>query len=288
MTPRWVDTPVGRFAYLERGAAGAPPVLYLHGFPDVPTTAGEFLDALAAAGYRVLAPWLRGYAPSTTGGPFDLGQLTDDVEALAAALAPGRPLAVVGHDWGAMMTHLAASRPGPLACAVTLAVPHPLAVARRIALAPRQLLASRYILAFQLPGAAARMARDDFAAVDALWRRWSPGFALDGEARAELHRWLAASWPAPLSLYRALLRPTGEARRRLRALALAPRSRVPLLHLHGERDGCIRPAMLRDQPRYGGGGFECEVVGGVGHFLQHEAPTAIAGRIAAWLSRHHR
>ncbi|WP_413471459.1 alpha/beta fold hydrolase [Streptomyces sp. MB09-02B] len=56
-------------------------------------------------GRHIVAPWLRGYAPSPTAGPFDFASLTGDVLALIDRRSPGRAVELVGHDWGAMITY---------------------------------------------------------------------------------------------------------------------------------------------------------------------------------------
>ena len=65
---------------------------------------------LCAAGYRCVAPWLRGYAPSTLEGPYDRQRVGDDLAELAEALCPNAPAVLVGHDWGAAATYTAVGR----------------------------------------------------------------------------------------------------------------------------------------------------------------------------------
>jgi pimeloyl-ACP methyl ester carboxylesterase len=262
------------FAALAWNDGAGLPVVYLHGFPDHPPTATPFLEALAARGHRVLAPWLRGYAPSPLGGPYDLDTLAADVCALVDRWSPDRPVALVGHDWGAAITYaLCDAAPARIARAVTLALPHPLTFLRRLRRLD-QLRRSWYMLAFQLPGAGRVAAARDLALVDHLWRTWSPGFALDPAARRELHACLAASWPAPLGYYRTLLRT-----RPRRVPPLAP----PLLQLHGGRDGCVLPPGDADARRFAGPRVY-EVVPDAGHFLHLEQPARLAERVAAWLA----
>jgi pimeloyl-ACP methyl ester carboxylesterase len=102
------------FHYIELGTG--PLVLCLHGFPDNAYTYRYLLPVLADAGFRGVAPFMRGYAPS--GRPPDdryesvlLGQ---DAVALITALGADRAF-VVGHDWGALAT-LAAAHLAPQDC----------------------------------------------------------------------------------------------------------------------------------------------------------------------------
>lgn len=279
-----LETERGSFQALADGPVGGPPVLLLHGFPDTPITMTPLVELLAAAGFRVTAPWLRGYAPSTLDGPYDLDTLAADVVALADRVAPGRRVALIGHDWGALVTYnvcaVAAER---VSRAVTLAVPHPLAFLAGAD--PHQLRRSWYIGFFQLPGAERVAAASDFALVDRLWRTWSPGYRLPDAEREELHRCLRASWPAPLLYYRALLRPLGPALRRIRRPP--PRLRrmtVPLLYLHGADDGCVGPEVARGAERFFTAAYRADEIAGAGHFLCAERPDLVAERAAAWLA----
>jgi len=90
-----------RFAYLEGGSG--PLVVLLHGWPDTPYTWDHQLAALAGAGFRVAAPWLRGYPPTEIprSGYFDIGTLAVDVRELIRVLGGGVPCLLVGQDWGA-------------------------------------------------------------------------------------------------------------------------------------------------------------------------------------------
>jgi pimeloyl-ACP methyl ester carboxylesterase len=279
---RFVDLPGGTFAYFEQGEAGAPLVVLAHGFPDYPKTFFPLMERIVAAGYRCVAPFLRGYAPSTLHGPFDRFRIADDLADLAAALSPV-PAVLVGHDWGAVATYSALRRePARFRRAVTLAVPHVVAFARNLRSSRAQLDRSRYMAFFMLPLLADRIVpRGDFAYIDALWRRWSPGYEPSNAYRRELKSCLAASLPAPLEHYRAL-RPSRAAFARLRADA-RERIRVPLLYLHGEDDGCIGPEMDAGQERYFDGEFRSEHIPGAGHFLHLENPDRVASSILAFI-----
>ena len=135
-----VVTAAGTFECFEEGEAKAPLVLCLHGFPDTAYGWKPMLGILAKAGYRAVAPYMRGYHPSIQAGPYHIDRIADDVIALADALSPGRRVHVVGHDWGAIATYVALARsPGRFARAVTMAVPHPNALVANVRAFPGQL-----------------------------------------------------------------------------------------------------------------------------------------------------
>lgn len=272
-----LDLAGGRFHALTAGRGR--PVLYLHGFPDHPPTAWGFLGELARE-RRVIAPWLRGYAPSPLAGPYDTATLIADVAAMIERIGP--PVDLVGHDWGAVITYaLCAGMPALVRRAVTLAVPHPLTMLEVFRRSPVQVQRSWYMALFQLPGAGWLAGAQDFALIDRLWRTWSPRFRLPAAERAELHACLARSLPAPLGYYRAMVRPLRTFAARARALDVA--IATPLLQLHGQLDGCILPTP-EDFDRRRFIAREHHVIPDVGHFIPQEAPRMLAARVAAWLA----
>jgi len=103
MTPRTIETPALTFQALEEG--DGPLVLCLHGFPDDARTWRHQVPALVGAGYRVVAPFMRGYAPTSrpADGRYDAMALGEDVAALLEALGADDAI-VIGHDLGAAAT----------------------------------------------------------------------------------------------------------------------------------------------------------------------------------------
>lgn len=226
----------------------------------------------------MLAPWMRGYAPSPRNGPYDLLSLVDDIVDLIDAWSPDQPVDLVGHDWGGVLAYLtSAYAQERIRCVVTLAMPHPKTFIHQLR-TPAQMRASWYMALFQLPGSAWIVARDDFDLIDRMWRKWSPGFTLPEPARRQLHDMLVASMPAPLEYYR-------EARRQARKLLALdfPLVCSPLLALHGAKDGCVLPPTVDDGELFGAP-YERETLPDVGHFLHLEAPQQIAERIAKFLA----
>jgi pimeloyl-ACP methyl ester carboxylesterase len=139
--------------------------MLLHGFPQTRRMWRHQLRALAAAGFRAVAPDQRGYS----GGARPL-----EVEAYASDLLTGDALALmdscgarrfhlVGHDWGGQLAWLiAAENPDRVASLTVLSRPHPAAFARAMAEDPEQAKRSRHHKAFREAEAAARLRQDNF------------------------------------------------------------------------------------------------------------------------------
>lgn len=270
-----IVTQRGTFGVRHRGASG-PLVVCLHGFPDDASTFDALAAALALAGYRVAAVNLRGYAPSPLDGPLDLDSLVEDLFAVIDELSPNDPVFLVGHDYGAQISYPAmAHRPDRFAAASLFSGAHPALVQRNARRSLRQVWMSRYILFFQL-GALAdrRVARHDFAYVDRLWRRWSPGFAISPERRTHVKRTLAASMPAPVAMYRG-----GDFAIAEEAIA------VPTRYVQGGADGCALPMLSHGQEALFSGPYTAEDWPDVGHYPHLEQPERTATSVLEWFAR---
>lgn len=273
------------FAYLEEGAG--PLVLLLHGFPDNAHTWSHHLPALAATGYRAVAPFMRGYPPSDPGEYYDTATLAADAHALIGALGGGEPAFVVGHDWGALTTYgVCAAFPESVRRAVAMAVPHPAGAATFLS-SYDQLRRSFYIWFFQLPGLPEMaVAADDLAFIERLWRDWSPGLD-DPEHVASVKRTLSepGALDAAIGYYRALFDPargdpTLEEVRRATQRDIT----VPALVMFGGDDGCLSPEFARAGDPFFRGEYRVEVLPRCGHFLHRERPQEITQLITDWLA----
>src|SRR6478672_5917184 len=164
------------FGDLEAGEG--PLALCLHGFPDSAQTWRHLLPVLARAGMRAVAPYMRGYAPTSLAadGAYQLGALVADAVALHDALGGDERAVLIGHDWGAETAYGAAAlAPGRWRRLVTLAVP-PLALDERLFSDLDQLKRFWYLFFFKTPRAVTVVAADDLAFLDRLWADWSPGY----------------------------------------------------------------------------------------------------------------
>ncbi|QHS11134.1 alpha/beta fold hydrolase [Sinimarinibacterium sp. NLF-5-8] len=279
-----IELPNITLATLQCGQG--PLVICAHGFPDTAHSFEPVLQHLAAAGYHAVAPFLRGYAPSALAadGDYRITTVADDLLALIDALGAERAV-LVGHDWGAVATYIAAAKaPDKLAAIVTAAVPH----LRRFLLQPsaRQLYRSRYMGFFQLRGIAERrMAADDFAWLRALIKHWSPSWQADARALAPVLASLSQPQyqRAALGYYRSL--PGVLANPRNWPLIGAPLA-VPAQVICGAQDGCIGAEMFESQAHLFSAGYALSRFEDAGHFMHCEQPQRFAEVVLAHLAQH--
>lgn len=265
-------------AYLEVGEG--PLALCLHGFPDSPHTWRYLLPALADAGYRAVAPFLRGYAPSEVpaDGRYQTAALALDACALHDALGGDADAVIVGHDWGATATYTAANHePERWRRVVTMAVPPAGAVAGGF-LSFAQLKRSWYMFFFQHPLADIAVPMDDLAFIDGLWADWSPGYDAS-EDLPHVKDCLRdpANLAAALGYYRATLSGVGVDPTLDEIQGKANQvTQQPTLYLHGSTDGCMGVDLAEvARDHLTSPGSRMEVVDGAGHFLHVERPEEV-------------
>ena len=279
----------GNLTFPALAAGEGPVVLLLHGFPDTPATFTHQLRALAAAGYRAVAPTMRGYAPEAQphDGDYHGIRMAEDVAAWAAALS-GEPVHLVGHDWGANIAYAAAAlAPERFASLTTMAVPHPVRFGEAFASNPAQAARSAYILAFQAPGFEEQIIADDCAYLDALWRAWSPGWDIPAALLASMKA--AFRQPgvarAALEYYRQAFDAVSPAGQATAALFTQP-IRVPTLGVCAAQDQCITADVFTGAMRAEdfAAGVKLETIPGAGHFCHAEAPDAVNAALISWLA----
>lgn len=271
------------FGLLEAGTG--PLALCLHGFPDSAWTWQHLLPELAGAGFRAVAPFLRGYAPTAipADGLYQPGAIATDANALHAALGGDGDAVIIGHDWGALASYGAvAAAPDRWRRMVTAAVPPPASVAAGM-FSYDQLQRSWYMWFFQTGFAEMAVALDDLAFIDRLWADWSPGF--DGTelaARCKDALRDPANLRAAISYYRATVGtgPKDPAYDAVDAGGMGPMP-IPALYLHGADDGCMGAELIDDTARamLPAEGSRVEIVAGTGHFLHLEEPELVDGLI---------
>lgn len=266
------------FAYLDHGAG--PLVLALHGFPDFPRTFRYQIHALTQAGFRVVAPYMRGYFPTEapSNGPYESAVLVQDALALIDTLAT-QPVILLGHDWGAVAAYGAAIlAPHKVAKLITLAVPHGGALRTALLSNPAQQRRSWYIFFFQMPFAEAAVAHADFIFLEQLWRDWSPGWSYSADELAAVKAVFRKPGVlhAALSYYRDTFNPA-----RHHPILADIRARqgepvgVPALYIHGAQDGCIGVEMTDGMERAFTASLDKRIIADAGHFVHQEKPEEV-------------
>ena len=282
-----IDLPAVSLTALTWGPDEGPLAVLLHGFPDTAHTWRHLGPQLADAGWRVVAPFLRGYAPS--GVPADgsghIAALMADAVGVHAALGGGADAVLVGHDWGAITANaLAAHEDSPFNRVVSLAVPpfRSIRDTRALRALPRQLRNSWYVAFNQLPRLP-ELAFDRY--VRKLWRDWAPGY----DAAEDLRHVSAAladraNRRAAIGYYRALARPfPPPAPYRLWKGAEMRLPAVPLLFMHGADDHAMDSRLAAGVARHLPSGSETAVIPDAGHFLHLERPAEVNRRILGFL-----
>ncbi len=276
------------FGCLAAGPEDGPLALCLHGFPDTAHTYRHLLPELAAAGFRAVAPFSRGYAPTAVpaDGRYQTGALARDANALHDALGGDGRAVLIGHDWGAQATYGAAgSAPDRWRKVVAMAVPVGPALAGSF-FTYDQIKRSFYMYFFQNPLADVLVAADDLAFVARLWEDWSPGYdATEDLAFVRASLGTPENLGAALGYYRALFDPakqSPELAAEQQALSGVPPQ--PTLYLHGAQDGCMAADVSGTVRSVLVPGSEVAVIEGAGHFLHLERPDEVNARILSFLT----
>ncbi len=266
------------------GPTDGTPTLLLHGFPQSRHAYRSQLPALAAAGYRAVAPDQRGYSPGARPDPTDLSRyhldvLVDDVLAMAAACGwADRRFHLVGHDWGGMVAWAAAHRhPDRVASLFVLSRPHPqsFAAALRDAEGDQQ-HRSRHHRAFLDGDTSDRLLADDARRLRRL--------LLDGRVPAstvEEYVGVLGTRPAmeaALAWYRAVPRLAAD---------VGPIT-VPTTYVWGDGDPTVGRAAAEGTGAHVAAPYRFVVLPGVGHFASDEAPASVTALLLEHLAAHAR
>jgi epoxide hydrolase 4 len=257
-----------------------PLVLLLHGFPQTSYMWERVMPPLAARGFRVVAPDLRGIGESSRPRrirDYRLEVLGDDVAALIQALGEERAH-VIGHDWGGVVAWEAAfSHPEAVDRLVMVNGPPAQAIVRALVSSPRQLGRSWYVFFFNLPWLPEWLVTRPRA----MGRILSLGNFSDAEI--EVYRDAitrpGAAW-AGLAYYRA-------ATRRVFSDVRRPRHRKvpsPTLVLWGERDPALGKELTLHLDRYVRGPLLIEYLPDAGHWFIQDSPDRFVELVADFLA----
>ncbi len=281
ISQRFVEANGQTFELAECGA-GDRLALMLHGFPELNYSWRHQMPMLAARGWRVWAPNLRGYGASSKPEgvrAYALDHLTEDVAALIDA-SGAKEVMLVAHDWGAIVAWAFAIRKlRPLARLAIMNVPHPMVGMREIR-HWRQFRRSWYIFFFQLPRLPERMmTRDGAAGIKGAFYNMAvdksrfPKDVLQTYADAALR---PGAITAMINYYRALLRHRD-------SVDLGDgRVDVPTLMIWGEEDTALNIRCTEGTEKWVAD-FTLRRLPGVSHWVQQEAPESVNAILGAWL-----
>jgi pimeloyl-ACP methyl ester carboxylesterase len=276
-------------AFLEEGRG--PLALCLHGFPGSPAHFRFLMPALAEAGYRAVAPWMRGFAPSgVPDEPIGLVDLVADANALHEALGGGSDAVIIGHDWGAI-TAWGAAMHGETRWSkvVGMDIP-PFPFLGRILNSPAT-PELNHLWFLHMEDIGEGLAVDNFAYLDHLWQTWAaPGSRGEEDlvaAKAALRE--PENQQAVLSLYRTVAGPERYGTMDWVGDQLEVWGRLPdqpTLYLHGSHDGVVPmpDEMLAELAAVLGCGSQVRVIEAAGHFTAAEQPGEVNEAILTFLA----
>jgi pimeloyl-ACP methyl ester carboxylesterase len=282
---RRVRTSTLDVAYEEHGLSGGSPVVLLHGFPYDPRSFDGMARPLAANGYRVVAPYLRGYGPtrflsSQTMRSGQQAALARDLLDLLDALSIPRA-ALVGYDWGGRAACIVAALwPERVSCLVSGGGYNIQDIAAAVMpQAPETEHRLWYQYYFHTERGRAGLTANRRSFAELLWRLWSPSWKFEDAAYART----ASSFDNPdfvdvvIHSYRHRFgyAPGDPALEGIeRELAKQPAIGVPTISLCGADDGVGPPPDIDKDARRFSGRYERRVLPGVGHNIPQEAPDA--------------
>lgn len=278
ITTRTIEANGLHFAIDEAGQ-GDTVALLLHGFPESRASWREQLPRLAALGWHVVAPDLRGYGGTTRPqgkAAYHLDHLTDDVAALFAALG-GRHRVLIGHDWGGIIAWQTALRGKVhLDGLVILNAPHPDVFAKVLRKSWRQKARSWYVAMFQLPWLPEwLMTRNHGAAIIGMFRKHSRKFPKDLIDICRRNALAPGAATAMLNYYRANVASLGGDAWHNQTL------HMPTLMIWGENDVALDIALTKGNETYVED-FTLQTLPGVSHWVQQDAPDQVNDLIVDW------
>ena len=258
------------FDVRDEGPLDGDPVVLLHGFPERSSCWREVAPLLHGQGLRTYAPDQRGYSPGARPRrrrDYTIPRLVVDVVALIETI--GRPVHLVGHDWGSTVGWMvAAHHPELVRSWTAVSVPHPAAMIRAW-LTSRQLARSWYMAAFQLPRVPERMAARAGGRMDR--SLLGSGMTPDDVSRFRREIVEDGALTGGLNWYRALpLGPTSYASKRVR---------VPTTMVWSDGDVAIVRAGIDRTAASVDADYELVVLEGVSHWIPTQAPEPLARAI---------
>ena len=262
-----IPTEAGTFDAIGAGPEDGAGVLLLHGFPEASLQWEAQIGALAAAGYRAVAPDQRGYSPGVR--PEDkvdyrMDELVGDVLAIAAELGWNR-FNLVGHDWGAAVAwNVASEHPERLRSLTAVSVPHPRPFGQALREDEDQQMRSAYMQRFrQVRTAERQLLADNAKALRGIYDHKVPPSRVE-EYVSRLSE--PGALTAALNWYRAANLST------LRPDKIS----VPTLYVWGTEDVAIGSTAALATEHWVTGPYRFEMLEDISHWVCEEAETELS------------
>ncbi|MEV5879457.1 alpha/beta hydrolase [Streptomyces sp. NPDC052101] len=276
MTELSISTIAGVFDAIVAGPPEGRPVLLLHGFPQTGLVWQRQIAALAAYGYRVVAPDQRGYSPGARPQrpeDYRMDLLVDDVVAITEELG-WAAFDLVGHDWGgAVAWWTAHAHPGRVRTLTVVSTPHPGALATALRTDQDQRERSHYMIDWRdTPATEERMLARDAQELRELYAGKVPQDSAEAYVR---HLSQPGALTAALNWYRAG-RPGGE-------IGVIE---VPTLYVWSTEDSAFGPAAAQGSRQWTNGPYRFETLQGVSHWVPEEAPETLSRLLLEHLRTH--
>ncbi|MFE1752544.1 alpha/beta fold hydrolase [Streptomyces anandii] len=271
-----ISTDAGVFDAIAAGPPGGRPVLLLHGFPQTGRAWRRQLEALAAHGYRAVAPDQRGYSPGARPrrpADYRIDALVDDAVAITEELG-WTTFDLVGHDWGgAVAWWTAHTHPGRVRTLTVVSTPHPGALSSALRTDQDQRERSQYMISWrETPATEEHMLADDARELRGLYAGRVPQDSAETYVRRLSE---PGALTAALNWYRA-----GRPDARIGAVD------VPTLYVWSTQDSAFGPAAARETGAWVNGPYRFEILQGVSHWVPEEAPETLSGLLLEHLRGH--
>ncbi len=269
---------------VETGKSDAPPVVFLHGFPEFWYGWHRQLEPIARAGHRAIAPDQRGYNESDkpkAAADYRLDRLADDVVGLIDALDL-ESVHLVGHDWGGVVAWwLGLARPDRIDRLAILNAPHPKTFRRHLTSRPAQMLKSWYMYLFQLPALPEQLlgAGNGIVATRMLKATSRAGAFAPGELSTYREAWSKpGAWQGMLNWYRAMFRHPPDPPENWRV-------EVPTLVVWGEQDQALDADLAAASLEWCENG-DLEYLSDATHWVQHEYAAGVNRMLVNFFDEH--
>lgn len=278
------QTPSLEIAYEENGSPAASAIILVHGFPDDVRTWEGVVPDLLQAGYRTLAPYLRGFGPTrfrqlSIPRSGQMAALGCDILEFADSLDLQR-FVLVGHDWGADAALIAACLAPQRVQGLLLLATDYYSSDPHYPLSWEQARAYWYQWFFNMERGRTLLEQDRFGLCRWLWQAWSPNWQFADETYAQtassfenpdfvevaIHSYRYSSGNAAIDPHYA------SSEKRLAEVSSLP---VPTTVLHGAQDGATLPEASAGREAFFAGPYARHVIPGVGHFIQRERPELV-------------